>query len=332
MDDRLDAASELADHPRPQGARLKTLVERAATISPERRFSALFAGALALMSAIYLAFVTTETGQRLENLALRGAALRSDTERESGLARLSQVSILIFGAALVAVVLVGLMRRRPALGIVIGGLMSASVLAVETLKDVLPRPLLVEGPAWILRNSFPSGSAAVAIAMAIGAILVSPDRLRWVIVPVGAAYAAIVVEALQTTGWHRLSDTIGSVLVVIAVASAGLAVLARAGLVQPSEHGRIDRRVRTILLLTALVAIGVATIVLAIGSLFPLLTSSDGGLRVFLQTAFPLLGIGFVSLAIVGFARVVEPFTIGRGHPRSDFQRRSYPWKRWRSS
>src|SRR5436190_7826190 len=147
MDDRLDAPGELhapADPLLLRGARLKALVKRAASISAERRFSALFAGALALMAAIYLAFVTTETGQRLENLALRGAALRTDSDRESGLARLSQVSILIFGAALVAVVLVGLMRRRPALGIVVGGLMSASVLAVETLKDVLPRPLLVD--------------------------------------------------------------------------------------------------------------------------------------------------------------------------------------------
>jgi hypothetical protein len=327
MDDPVDAPSALhapsdlrapAEQARARRARLKALVDRAAAISAERRFSALFAGALALMGAIYLAFVTTETGQRLENLALRGAALRTDSERETGLARLSQVSILIFGAALVAVVVVGLIRRRPRLGIAVGGLMIASVLAVELLKGVLPRPLLVEGPTWILRNSFPSGSAAVAVAIAVGAILVSPDRVRWVIVPVGAAYAAIVVEALQTTGWHRLSDTLGSVLVVVAVASAGLVLLARAGLVQLSEHGRIDRRVRTILLVTALVALAVATIVLAIGSLFPLLTSSDGGRRVFLQTAFPLVGIGFVSLAIVAFARVVEPFTLGRGRAQDD--------------
>ena len=323
MDDRLDSPSELhapgdlhapAEQTRPRRARLKVLVDRAAAISAERRFGALFAGALGLMGATYLVFVTTETGQRLENLALRGAALRTDSERETGLARLSQVSILIFGAALVAVFVVGLIRRRPRLGIAVGGLMIVSVVAVELLKNVLPRPLLVEGPTWILRNSFPSGSAAIAVAIAIGAILVSPDRLRWVTVPVGAAYAAIVVEALQTTGWHRLSDTLGSVLVVIAIASAGLALLARAGQVQLSEHGRIDRRVRTILLVTALVAFAVATIVLAIGSVFPLLTSSDGGRRVFLQTAFPLVGIGFVGLAIVAFARVVEPFTLGRGH------------------
>jgi hypothetical protein len=327
MDEPVDAPREPhapgdlrppAEQARPRPARLQALVDRAASISAERRFSTLFAAALALMGTIYLAFVTTETGQRLENLALRGAALRTDSERETGLARLSQVSILIFGAAVVAVVAVGLIRRRPRLGIAVGGLMIAAVVAVELLKNVLPRPLLVEGPTWILRNSFPSGSAAVADAMALGAILVSPDRLRWVVVPVAAAYAAIVVEALQTTGWHRLSDTLGSVLVVIAVASAGLALMARAGLIQASEHGRIDRRVRTILLVAALVALAVATIVLAIGSLFPLLTSSDGGRRVFLQTAFPLVGIGFVSLAIVAFARVVEPFTLGRGHGHGD--------------
>jgi membrane-associated phospholipid phosphatase len=318
MQDRPASAGSGDDAPepaRPTPGRLSRLVDRAAGVSAERRFVVIFAGALALMSAVYLAFVLTETGQRLENLALRGAAFRTDAERAAGLDRLSQVSIVIFGSTVVAIVLVGLLRRRPRLGFAVGGLMSASVVAVELLKDVLPRPLLVDGPSWILRNSFPSGSAAVAAAMAIGAILVSPDRLRWVIVPVGAAYAAIVGEALQTTGWHRLSDTIGGVLIVIAVASAGLAVLARAGFVQRSEHGRIDRRVRTILLLAALAALAVGTVVLALAAAFPLLTAPDGGIRAFLQTALPLLGVGFVTAAIVGFSRVVEPYTLGRGLP-----------------
>jgi membrane-associated phospholipid phosphatase len=319
MDDRPAPASGLDIPPgqaRPNRRRLSRLVDRVKGVSAERKFSAMFAGALALMSALYLAFVATETGQNLENLALRGAVLRTDAERATGLERLSQVSLVIFTLAVVAVLLVGLVRGRPGLGIAVGGLMSASVVFVELLKDILPRPLLVDGPAWILRNSFPSGSAAVAASMAVGAILVSPDRLRWVVVPVGATYAAIVGEAIQTTGWHRLSDTLGGVLIVIAVASAGLAVMARAGQIQSSEHGRIDRRVRATVLLAALVAVAVGTVVLAIAAVFPLLTKAEGGRQVFLQTALPLLGIGFVTAVIVGFARVVEPYTLGGGRPR----------------
>ncbi|HLO34703.1 MAG TPA: phosphatase PAP2 family protein [Candidatus Deferrimicrobium sp.] len=321
MDERLAPAGgpdlPPAEAP-PRHGRLNRFVDRAAATTAERRFSGVFLGALALLSGAYLAFVASETGQRLENLALRGAELRSDAEREAGLQRLSQVSIAIFGVAVVAIVAVGLLRRRPVLGIAVGALMSASVLAVELLKAVLPRPQLVEGPAWLLRNSFPSGSAAVAAAMAVGAILVSPDRLRWFVVPVGAAWAAIVGDTIQTTGWHRLSDSLGAVLVVIAVGSAGLAVLARAGLVQPSEHGRIDRRIRTVLLLAALAAAATATVVLAVASVFPLLTAPDDGRRAFLQTAFPLLSVAFVTAAIVAFAWVVEPYTLGRGRPPGD--------------
>ena len=169
--------------------------------------------------------------------------------------------------------------------------MGVAVVLSEVLKDVLPRPALVDGPAWILRTSFPSGSAAVAAAMAIGALLVAPDRLRWLVVPAGAIYAAVIAEAIQTTGWHRLSDTLGGVLLVLVVAAAGLAVVARAGLVQPSTHGRIDRRVRTGVLVAGTVAIGLGTII-PLAATFPLLASPDSGRRAFLQTAFPLVGSG----------------------------------------
>ena len=183
---------------------------------------------------------------------------------------------------------------------------------------MLDRPALVDGPIWILRNSFPSGSAAVATAIAVGAILVSPDRLRWAVVPVAVVYAAVVGEAIQTSGWHRLSDTVGAVLIVIASSSAALAVLARAGLVQRTAFGRIDRRLRRLLLAGTLTILGVAAVILAAGALFPLLTSPDGGRRALLQTAFPLLGMGLTAALIVGFAAAIEPYSIGRRSGSSD--------------
>jgi hypothetical protein len=281
-------------------------------VSPERWFAAAFLVALAALAAVYLLVVATERGQSIENLALRGAEFRSVAEREAAIERLAQLSVGLFAASIAIVLLVGLIGRRPAMGIVVGLVMGASVVATELLKDVLPRPALVEGPAWLLRNSFPSGTAAVAAAMAVGAILMSPDRLRWAVVPIGAAYTAIVADAVQTTGWHRLSDAVGGVLVVVAVFSAALAVIARAGSIVRSEHGRIDRRVRLLVIGLAAAAVAIGAVVLAIAAAFPLLTTPTGGRRVFLQTAFPLIGAGLVVAVIVVFARVVEPFTFGR--------------------
>ncbi len=289
---------------------LATLADRA---GPRARFAALSLGAVALLLLTWGALVGTEFGQRIENAALLGAEFRSSTERENGLERLGLISVTMFGIAVVGVLLGALARRRAALGVVVAGSMVASVVVVELLKDLLPRPELVTGPGWLLRNSFPSGTAAVAGAVALGVLLVTPDRLRWLALPASAIYAAAIGEATQATGWHRLSDVAGSLLVVIAVTGAGLAGLAGMGLVQPSRHGRVDRRVRNTLAILALIALLLGGALLVMASIFPLLASTGGGRRVFLQTAFPLFGAGLTIAAITLFARVIEPFALGEG-------------------
>ncbi len=282
------------------------------------RFTAVFLAALALLILTYLVFVTTDVGQAIENLALRGAEFRSEADRESALGRLSVVTVAIFALAVVGVVTVGFLRRREPLALVAAATMVGSVVLAEVLKGTLSRPELAEGPIWLLRPSFPSGSAAVAAAIAIGGLLVAPDRLRWMTMTGGVVFAGLIVEAVQTSGWHRLSDTIGGVLLVIVVGSASLAVLARAGYVVPSDAARIDRRIRGALLVVAAgaVALGVALAILPI--VFPLLAAPAGARRSILQTAFPLVGLGATAAAIVVFARVIEPYSLGRRPSKDD--------------
>ena len=268
--------------------------------------------ALALAVIVYLALVMTEPGQTLENLALRGSELRSEGVRAASLERLSQVNLLVFAIALVTLVVIGGLRGRLREGILVAGLMGTSVVVVELGKEVLPRPELVEGPDWLLRNSFPSGTTAAATAIVVGAILTAPDRVRWLVVPIGAIYAAIVAEAVQTTGWHRLSDTVGAVLLVLAISAAGAAVMARVGFIRRSRQARVDRRISLGLIAGAAAAAALAAMVLGVAAMFPLLTSPPGGRRVFLQTAFPLLTIGVVISAVVAFTWLFEPFSLGR--------------------
>jgi hypothetical protein len=309
-----DRASRLDSDRRPVDAPAGS-TQPAHVPKPHLQFAGVTAVALALFVVTYLAFVWTEVGQRVENLALLGAEFRSFAEREAGLARLSQINVAIFALAIVAVFGFALVRRRGGLGSTVAASMVASVLAAELIKDVAPRPELVTGPVWILRPTFPSGTAAVATAIAVGAFLVAPDRLRWAVLPIGAIYAAAIGDAIQATGWHRFSDTIGSSLLVIAVAAAGLAVLARAGLVQPSKQGLVDRRIRNALAVLASVALLLGTVLLVLVAVFPLLTTPEGAGRAVLQTAFPLFGAGLTILALVLFAGVVEPYSLGRGRP-----------------
>ena len=117
-----------------------------------------------------------------------------------------------FAFAIVFLFLIAIARRRFALGLLVVVVMSGSAAAAELLKVILPRPELVTGPAWILRNSFPSGSATIAAAIGAGLLLVSPDRIRWAVLVIAAALPATIGQATQITGWHRMSDAIGGVL------------------------------------------------------------------------------------------------------------------------
>ncbi len=285
---------------------------RAALDPAHARFASAGALALALFLATYLGFVGTDLGQTAENLAVRGAELRAESTRTASLDQLTRVSVVTLALAIVAAVGVGAVRRRPGLGVLAAAVMGSSVVLAEVLKAVLPRPMLVDGATWLMRNTFPSGTAAVAVAISVGAVLVAPDRIRWLALVLGALYAAVVVDAIQIAGWHRLSDAVGSVLLVIGVAAAGAATMARAGLVQPSISGRVDRRIRYILAGLAAALIAVSGLLLGLMVAFPILASPVGGLRAFLQASFPLLGAGLTILALVAFARLIEPYTLGR--------------------
>jgi membrane-associated phospholipid phosphatase len=260
---------------------------------------------------VYAAFVLTEPGQRSENLGLLGAVLRSEADRQASLGRLSLISLVSFGLAVIVILLIATLRQRTRLGILAAGIMVISNVAAEILKEVLPRPVLVDGPAWILRNDFPSGHSTIAAAIGVALLLVSPDRLRWLALPAAVLIAGFIGQATQVAGWHRLSGSIGGVLLVVAVASSALVVLARAGLVAASAHGRVNARLRGLLVGLGAVLILLGAIVLGIFVAFPLLRAPEGASSAFLHTVFDALGSGVTVLVLVAFAVTIEPFALG---------------------
>jgi membrane-associated phospholipid phosphatase len=267
---------------------------------------------LALLAATYAAFVLTEPGQRLENLALEGSALRAEATRADSTFGLATISVVSFGVAIVAVALVALLRRRPAMAVAAVVAMGGSAVLGSLLKDVLPRPELVEGPAWLLRNSFPSGHATVAAAVGVGILMVSPGRLRWVALPVAAIGAAVIGQATQIAGWHRPSDAIGAVLLVLAVASASLAALAAGGFVEPDPRGRVHSRIHVGLFVSALLLLATAALMGLLPFLFPLLRAPNGAEGVFVHLGLSLAGAGLTLFAFAGLARLQEPLAVGR--------------------
>ena len=278
---------------------------------PTARFVGAAVGFLAIFVSIYLVFVTTEPGQRLENAALLASTLRAETIRAESLSYLSQVSVASFLGAMAVIALVALARRRPLIGGLAVAVMGISVVTAEVLKIVLARPELVDGPAWILRNSFPSGTATVAASVGIGALIVAPDRLRWLVLLAAAAVAALVGQATQVTGWHRASDVLGGVVLTAGVGCIALTALARINQVQPSRLGNVHRRIFAMIWIVALAAIAIGTTILGLFVAFPLLRAPAGADSAALHTASDLIVFGLSISVIAAFAWVIQPFTLG---------------------
>ena len=276
------------------------------------RFGVAAIAAIVVFWAIYAVFVLTEAGQRLENLGLEGAALRADAERADSLASLSQISVFSYGVAIAIVLAAAILQRRPWLGALVLVVMVGSTGLAEILKAVLPRPELISGPSWLLRNTFPSGHATVAASIGVGAILVTPSHLRWLVVPAAAIYASLIGQATQVAGWHRMSGAIGGVVLVLAVAASALGVLANSRLVRPSGTARPHPRVRMAMALAAAGVLLVGGLVVVLPIAFPLLQAPRGASGAFVHTALDLFGVGTSLLAMLAFGALVEAFSIGR--------------------
>jgi membrane-associated phospholipid phosphatase len=196
-----------------------------------------------LLPAVYLFAVWTSTGQRLEDGVLAAAARTAGRAEPANWALDSAESVLA-GIAVVAVVLLGLIRRRLFLGVVSAGVVSASILTTELLKRVALRPVLLESGQRRDDQSFPSGHTVVATSVMCALVLVTPHLLRGLVALLASVWATSVAVATIAAGWHRPSDTIGSDLIVAIYVSTAIAVLARRGWVNRTASPAIAGRPR----------------------------------------------------------------------------------------
>jgi membrane-associated phospholipid phosphatase len=212
---------------------------------------------------VYLLAVWTPAGQRFEDAVLRAAELAGGGTAAGALDTFTVPALV---AATAAVLAVGLVRRRPLLGYLAAGVIVASVLTTELLQHSVLRPILIEHGRRRDDQSFPSGHAAVAMAVMCALVLVAPYRFRGAAVLFTSVGAAGVGLATVTASWHRPSDTIGSDLIVVIYACVAVAVLARLGRVGAAAPGTTTGRAARNLLVVGYavvgsVAFGVAAVV-----------------------------------------------------------------------
>jgi membrane-associated phospholipid phosphatase len=233
-------------------------------------------------------FVDTWAGQRVERATLQGARYGQNRLWHVAEPILSVVSIWFIIVVVLAAVLVAVLRRRWMLAAQVAVLMAGANLTTRVLKvGLIDRPDLgIAGPGF---NTLPSGHTTAAASVAAVVVLVVPPRVRPWAAGFGALYTAATGVSTLVGQWHRPSDVIAAILVV----------LGWSGVAARADRRSSGMRTGSVLLaLVALVALVPATLTLhrswtAAG---PLDSRSE------LLTAYAGGACGVVAASALGFA------------------------------
>ncbi len=169
--------------------------------------------AAAGVAAVYYLAIRTEPGQLVDSTAMTAADLEHPRVTEVLRRALNGTTLVSLVAVCVAAAAIGIVRRRLDLTVAAALLVLGANITSQLLKARLPRPDL-DGSG--MANSFPSGHTTAAASVAFALILVLPFAIRGTVALLGAAYVTIIAVATVWAEWHRPSDTIGAMLVVLA--------------------------------------------------------------------------------------------------------------------
>jgi membrane-associated phospholipid phosphatase len=173
---------------------------------------------------VYLACVRTPLGQSVDTMMMRGADVRHERVVQVLDRALNGTTLASLVLVCVAAAAIGIVRRRIDLALAAGLLVIGANASTRLFKLRLPRPDLDGYP---MPNSFPSGHTTAAASVAFALVLVLPFAIRGTVALIGAAYVTIIAIATVWAEWHRPSDTVAALLVVLAW-GAGASALIRA--------------------------------------------------------------------------------------------------------
>jgi hypothetical protein len=205
-----------------------------------------------LFAFTYVTAVLTSRGQRLENDALSAATV---PHGEPLVLAFVSVPDLFFG--LVAVVTIALVRRRRD-----AALRAFLVLALSNLATQLFKYRLLSRPDFsdlLKDNTFPSGHTTAYLSVMIAFLIVVPTRFRPAVSVFGAIVTAAAAVELMNYGWHRLSDIVGAVLLVVTIASLTVAIIRPSPVSLPPERRSV---------IGARILVGAGTAALLFGAAF----------------------------------------------------------------
>ncbi|MFD7308251.1 phosphatase PAP2 family protein [Promicromonospora sp. NPDC059942] len=227
------------DLPRPLqvGSVASPMPGRTAGLRPRvgPRVVAAVVAALALWGvwATWDVFVRSGRGQHADQLALEGAARGQGVLWELAEPVLGVVSNSFVGLGLAVAVVLALARGRWWLAAQVVILVAGANLTTQVLKHVvLDRPALLDIARADI-NTLPSGHTTVAASVAAGLLIAVPRRWRPLVALAGAAYTAATGVSTLIGQWHRPSDVVAAILVVLAWSAGVCALSSSSSLDQP---------------------------------------------------------------------------------------------------
>ena len=191
--------------------------------------------AVIALHATYLVFVTTQQGQRVEELAFQQSQ-HGRVIWMLGRPVLNVVSVAFVALGVLGIMTICVIRRRWALALQVAVLIGGANLTTQLLKDfVYHRPALLPGFAY--SNSLPSGHTTVAASVSAALLIAVPRSFRPAAAVFGVVWTAITGVSTLAGRWHRPSDVVASLLVVLAWALGVCAFGSRTTRDEPALDG-----------------------------------------------------------------------------------------------
>ena len=161
----------------------------------------------------YWAFVRTTTGQFADESAWREAGVVAPDTQLPFLGFLDRLPAISLIVAALAILVVGLVRKRYAAAVIAVGVIGASNLTTQILKNlVFDRP--DRGVVTLAFNSLPSGHTTLAASAAAAVFIIVTPRWRPFAAAAGGAYSVLAGAATFLNLWHRPADVVAALLVV----------------------------------------------------------------------------------------------------------------------
>ena len=219
--------------PATHGLRTAPLVEQAsATRAVAVSLLVAFVSAVGVW-VIWRVFMGTYTGQRVDQVAFEGTDFGDGRLWRFAEPLLEVVSIPFVAMVLLSAVLIATLRRRWELALQVAVLMGGANLTTQLLKRVVIERHDLGFSPWS-GNTLPSGHTTAAASVSAALLFVVPPRLRpWAAV-LGAGYTSATGVSTMIGEWHRPSDVVAAVLVVL-----GWSALACAATASPWVTARL---------------------------------------------------------------------------------------------